>query len=61
MKRSRDLSRREFLKTTGVVAAAVSASPLTVLASVPRVVVQAGPGKSVIVIGAGLAGLSAAY
>lgn len=61
MKRSRDLSRREFLKTTGVVAAAVSASPLTVLAPVPRVVVQRGPGRRVIVIGAGLAGLSAAY
>ncbi len=56
-----DLSRREFLKTSAFAAAALSAPPLDLLASGDRRLVRRGPRKRVIVVGAGLGGLSAAY
>lgn len=56
-----ELNRREFLKTGALAAAAVAAPPLDGLAWKERRLVRRGPRKKVIIIGAGLAGLSAAY
>ncbi len=55
------LSRREFLKNTAVAAAALSTPPLDLLVSSAKTLERTGPPKKVIVVGAGLAGLSAAY
>ncbi|MEE8199919.1 MAG: FAD-binding protein, partial [Candidatus Acidoferrales bacterium] len=55
------ISRREFLKDTALAAAALSTSGLELLASSPKPLERTGAAKKVIVIGAGLAGLSAAY
>jgi len=55
------MRRRDFLKQTAVVAAALYASPLHAL-GVSRVDLRrAGARKRVLIVGAGLAGLSAAY
>jgi monoamine oxidase len=51
------LDRRRFLKTL----AAVSAAPLASLANAPHASASAGGGRRVVVLGAGLAGLAAAY
>ncbi len=56
------ISRREFLKDTALTAAALSTfSPLDLLVSSANPLERTGPAKKVIVVGAGLAGLSAAY
>jgi monoamine oxidase len=55
------LKRRDFLKQSIVAAATLSASPLPVLTFAQSALEQRGAAKRVIVIGAGLAGLSAAY
>ncbi|MGH9863311.1 MAG: flavin monoamine oxidase family protein [Candidatus Acidiferrales bacterium] len=55
------ITRRDFLKSTALTAAAFSTSPLDTLAPSPQPLERKGPPKKVIVIGAGLAGLSAAY
>lgn len=56
------ITRRDFLKTTALSAAALSSTALEVLAVSRQAALQRkGPPKKVIVIGAGLAGLSAAY
>jgi monoamine oxidase len=56
------ISRREFLKDTALTAAALStSSPLDLLAASPKTFERIGPPKKVIVVGAGLGGLSAAY
>lgn len=54
-------SRREFLKNTALTAAALSTSSLDLLATSPKSLERASPPKKVIIVGAGLAGLSAAY
>jgi monoamine oxidase len=56
-----DLSRREFLTTGALAAAALVAPPLGTLAARGQHLVRRGPRKRVIVVGAGLAGLAAAY
>ena len=55
------LTRREFLKDTALAAAAFSTSPLDLQAASPKTLERTGAPKKVIVVGAGLAGLSAAY
>ncbi len=55
------ISRREFLKDTALAAAALSTSPLDLQAASPKTLERTGPPKKVIVVGAGLAGLSAAF
>ncbi|MEN8133263.1 MAG: FAD-dependent oxidoreductase [Pseudomonadota bacterium] len=56
------LSRREFLKDTVLTAAALSTSaPLDLLAASRKTFERIGPPKKVVVMGAGLAGLSAAF
>jgi monoamine oxidase len=55
------MRRRDFLKQTAVAAAALSASTLNTFASGQRSLERRGAPKKVIIIGAGLAGLSAAY
>src|SRR4030095_361258 len=55
------MRRRDFLKQTAIAAAALSASSLSTLASDQRSLERRGAPKKVIIIGAGLAGLSAAY
>ncbi len=56
------ISRREFLKDTTLAAAALStSSPFDLLASSVQPLERTGAAKKVIVVGAGLAGLSAAY
>ncbi len=56
------ISRREFLKDTALTAAALStSSPLNLLAASPKTFERIGPPKKVVVVGAGLAGLSAAF
>ncbi len=55
------ITRREFLKDTALAAAALSTSPLDLQAASPKTLERTGAPKKVIVVGAGLAGLSAAY
>ena len=56
------LSRRKFLKDTALTAAALSTySPLDLLAASRKTFERIGPPKKVVVMGAGLAGLSAAF
>ena len=55
------INRRDFIKQSMFTAAALSASSLDVLAVSPTKLEREGTPKKVIVIGAGLAGLSAAY
>ena len=55
-----NMKRREFLKQS-VVAAAVSLTPAPICASIRASVQARGSPKKVIIVGAGLAGLSAAY
>lgn len=55
------MRRRDFLKQTVVAAAALSASSLDPLAFGQRSLERRGTPKKVIIIGGGLAGLSAAY
>lgn len=55
------LDRRDFLKHSAAAVAAVSASPLKILATTEAGLRPATKLKKVLVIGAGLAGLSAAY
>src|SRR6266496_412365 len=55
------MKRRDFLKQTAVAAAALSASTLNTFAFGQRSLERRGAPKKVIIIGAGLAGLSAAY
>lgn len=58
---TRPLSRRDFLRHSLLAAAALSLTPLDALALGNKPLVRKGPPKKVIVIGAGPAGLSAAY
>ncbi|HWS99757.1 MAG TPA: FAD-dependent oxidoreductase [Pyrinomonadaceae bacterium] len=55
------INRREFLKSSGLAAVALSACPLSVTARGQDKLGRKGEPKKVIVIGAGLAGLAAAY
>ncbi len=55
------LTRREFLKDTALAAAAFSTSPVDLQAASSKTLERTGAPKKVIVVGAGLAGLSAAY
>ncbi len=55
------MKRRDFLKKSVVAAATLSASPLPILTLAQNTLERRGAAKRVIVIGAGLAGLSAAY
>lgn len=55
------MRRRDFLKETVVAAAALSASSLNTFTSGQRSLERRGATKKIIIIGAGLAGLSAAY
>ena len=55
------MKRRDFLKNSVVAAATLSASPLPILTLAQNTLERRGAAKRVIVIGAGLAGLSAAY
>jgi monoamine oxidase len=55
------MKRRDFLKQTAVASAAVSAHTLNTFAFGQRNLQRSGPPKKIIIIGAGLAGLSAAY
>ncbi|HYG82337.1 MAG TPA: FAD-dependent oxidoreductase [Pyrinomonadaceae bacterium] len=55
------INRREFLKSGGLAAAALSARPLLLAARGRDELERKGGPKKVIVIGAGLAGLAAAY
>ena len=55
------MRRRDFLKQTAAAAVTLSASSLLAFASSRRDLERRGAPKKVIVIGAGLAGLSAAY
>ena len=54
------IGRRTFLKQSVFAAAAISATPLNGLAN-RGILKRVGPSKKVVVIGAGLAGLAAAY
>ena len=58
---NRDINRRDFLKQSAFAAAAFSVSSLPVSAASQTKLDRKGAAKKVIVIGAGLAGLSAAY
>ena len=55
------MRRRDFLKQTAVAAVTLSASSLSAFAFGQRGLDRSGAPKRVIIIGAGLAGLSAAY
>lgn len=55
------MKRRDFVKQAAVAAAGLSASPLHAFASGKPPPQNRGPRKKVIIVGAGLAGLSAAY
>ena len=55
------MRRREFLKLGSVAAAAFSASSLKVFASTQERLERRGAAKKVLIVGAGLSGLSAAY
>jgi monoamine oxidase len=55
------INRRDFLKQGALAAAALSVYPLDALSTVQTRLERRGAPKKVIVIGAGLAGLSAAY
>ena len=55
------VSRRDFLRTTAFAAVALPVSPLGLLPSDQNKLERKGESKKVLVIGAGLAGLSAAY
>jgi len=55
------MRRRDFLKQTALAAAAISASSLDSFAFDRKKLERSGAPKKVIIIGAGLAGLSAAY
>ncbi len=55
------LDRREFLKINASAAAALCGAPLDLRTGSPKPMERKGAAKSVIVVGAGLAGLSAAY
>ncbi len=55
------MNRRDFLKQSALAAAALSASPVGTLAAGQGALERRGPPKKVIIIGAGLAGLAAAY
>ena len=55
------VSRRDFIRTTALAAGALPLSRFEVLSSDRSKTQRTGPPKKVIVIGAGLAGLSAAY
>jgi monoamine oxidase len=57
----RIMNRRDFLKQSAIVAAALSASALDLFASDQKEIERKGRTKRVLVVGAGLAGLSAAY
>lgn len=57
----RHLNRRDFIKQGLFTAAALSAASLDVLASDQSSLTRKGAAKKVIIVGAGLAGLSAAY
>jgi monoamine oxidase len=54
------VNRRDFLKQTGFAAASLSVLPVDGF-PLGRTLERAGPAKRIIIIGAGLAGLSAAY
>ena len=56
-----DIGRRKFLKQSLLAGVALSASSLSVLSACQKKIKRVGPSKRVIVIGAGLAGLSATY
>jgi len=55
------MRRRDFLKQTAIAAATLSLSPLRSFAFDPGNLERQGAAKRVIIVGAGLAGLSAAY
>src|SRR5215210_3126132 len=55
------MQRRDFLRQTAFAAAALSAPAFNTLASGQGILERRGAPKKVIIIGAGLAGLSAAY
>jgi len=55
------VSRRDFIRTTALAAGALPLSPFGVLSTNQISVLPTGAQKRVIVVGAGLAGLSAAY
>jgi len=55
------MRRRDFLKQTAVAAATLSVSRLGTFAFVPGSLERRGAPKRVLIVGAGLAGLSAAY
>ncbi len=55
------MTRRDFLKRAAVATATLSASPLNILAFDERSLERKGAPKRIVIIGAGLAGLSAAY
>jgi monoamine oxidase len=55
------MKRRDFLKQSALAAAALSASPFSTLAVDQGTLERRGAPKKVIIIGAGLAGLSAAF
>ncbi len=57
----RRINRRDFLKQSAFVAAALSVPPLAAPAAIQAKLERKGAAKKVIIIGAGLAGLSAAY
>ena len=55
------VTRRDFIRQSMLTAGALAASSLPALAASQTKLKQKGPPKKVVVIGAGLAGLSAAY
>jgi len=55
------MKRRDFLKRSALAATALSASPLNSFASNPKKVEIKNAPQRVLIIGAGLAGLSSAY
>ena len=58
---SQSIDRRQFLKLSAFAATALSVSPFDVLTTSRKKLQRQGDAKKVIVMGAGLAGLSAAY
>jgi monoamine oxidase len=55
------INRRDFLKQCGLATAALSAFPLDVVSGLQTKLERKGAARKVIIMGAGLAGLSAAY
>ena len=55
------MNRRDFLRQTTLAGAALSTASIASLVPGPDTLVRTGPSKKVIIIGAGLAGLAAAY